>query len=640
MAQVLDDADDDVRRDGRRQRQMQRQQNEENHSVLARWLLQQWGWGKLSAPQVQEIANLASLDTQTAMAFGRVMPRLGRLASLGGQRAEVANMGRDLVRSLPPKDLETQQFEMTMVRGEAVMQEMLLPHMAFAQLYEHYPQWFFSKVCNEEKQVQFWSEMNVEGHPVGERDLGLAIPIGIHGDGVPVVAPGKTWQKSLDCINWSSLVGAGSTLETRFVIWVCFAHLQGQILGTKDHSMHAERHLPNNGLSLNLSGAKSPFTLGLNFHGRVGPSIWLRTMTRFWRLMRWSLEALWHGTWPTADAWGRDFDGDSVDGQRAGLPLAGGYYGVLWTIQGDLDWYHKAFHLSHWRHAQPCFLCQAKTTTLPWNVFLEDAPWRATTWQGDAWLAAHAERHFLLTLPGVSIISVYPDWLHCKHLGVDQYFLGSVLWMLVYVLSPGQEPQEAMHAVWEALQEQYGLQQTTGKFSMMRLSMFTNPTSPTAAFPRLKGKGNEVRHLTRPLWEVFRAWPKPDEEYYLQVELALKMSVDMELFLDDNGGFVLEQPLVFKKLVNDFLLLYVDLGQQAVQRGQLLFLTTIKTHYLAHLAESPLNPRKTWNYSGEDLMQKIKTIASASVRGTKGAMVHNKVMAKYSFAMHLMMLPA
>ena len=53
------------------------------------------------------------------------------------------------------------------------------------------PNGIFSKVCNEEKQVQFWSEMNVEGHPVGEGDLGLVIPIGIHGDGVPVVAPGS-----------------------------------------------------------------------------------------------------------------------------------------------------------------------------------------------------------------------------------------------------------------------------------------------------------------------------------------------------------------------------------------------------------------------------------------------------------------
>ena len=152
MAQEL--AVGGVQRGGRRQRQREEEPDAENISALARWLLQQWGWGKLSAPVVQVIANLANLDLQTAMASGRGIPRLERLARISGHRSEVANMGRDLVRSLPPKQLVTQQFEMRFARGEDEMQELLLPHVAFAQLHAHYPQWFFSKVCNEEKQVQ------------------------------------------------------------------------------------------------------------------------------------------------------------------------------------------------------------------------------------------------------------------------------------------------------------------------------------------------------------------------------------------------------------------------------------------------------------------------------------------------------
>ena len=177
--------------------------------------------------------------------------------------------------------------------------------------------------------------------------------------------------------------------------------------------------------------------------------------------------------------------------------------------------------------------------TCPWNIFTEDAPWRETTWQADEWLAAHENRHFLFTPPGVSIPSVYPDWLHTKHLGVDQYFLGSVLWLLVYQLSPGRDPQEALNEVWDAILEQYRFQHTPGRFSMMRLSMFSNPTAPRASFPRLKGKGHEVKHLTGPLLEVFKAWPKPNDEFYQQVEMALKLSADMEIFLRSHWGLCL-----------------------------------------------------------------------------------------------------
>ena len=97
-------AEAQVERGGRRQRQ-QRNQYPENTSALASRLLQQWGWGKLSAPQVQKIAALAALDVETARNTGRGLPGLERLARIGGERAEVANMGRDLMQTLPRSQL-------------------------------------------------------------------------------------------------------------------------------------------------------------------------------------------------------------------------------------------------------------------------------------------------------------------------------------------------------------------------------------------------------------------------------------------------------------------------------------------------------------------------------------------------------
>ena len=43
----------------------------------------------------------------------------------------------------------------------------------------------------------------------------------------------------------------------------------------------------------------------------------------------------------------------------------------------------------------------------------------------------------MLKLPGVSILSFYPDWMHCKSLGIDKFLLGSTLYVLVHYVLDG-----------------------------------------------------------------------------------------------------------------------------------------------------------------------------------------------------------
>ena len=43
----------------------------------------------------------------------------------------------------------------------------------------------------------------------------------------------------------------------------------------------------------------------------------------------------------------------------------------------------------------------------------------------------------MLSIEGVSILSFYPDWMHCKHLGIDKHLLGSCLYVLVHYILPG-----------------------------------------------------------------------------------------------------------------------------------------------------------------------------------------------------------
>ena len=42
----------------------------------------------------------------------------------------------------------------------------------------------------------------------------------------------------------------------------------------------------------------------------------------------------------------------------------------------------------------------------------------------------------MFSLPGVSIATVYPDAMHIKHLGTDQYDYGSVIKLLTHHMMP------------------------------------------------------------------------------------------------------------------------------------------------------------------------------------------------------------
>ena len=42
-----------------------------------------------------------------------------------------------------------------------------------------------------------------------------------------------------------------------------------------------------------------------------------------------------------------------------GKPLADGYFLVLWSIKGDLDYFAKQLHLRHYSRNEFCELCPA-----------------------------------------------------------------------------------------------------------------------------------------------------------------------------------------------------------------------------------------------------------------------------------------
>ena len=366
-------------------------------SKLASELLRLWSWGAMSAPLVQKLAAAAAED-------GLHHPQLTKVARIGGSGKYAGNMHRDLLLvaaesamlgdsiSTIPLNLKVKQN----VTREVPVQ-FLLPHKLFSNLFHCLHSSFVTSVLggSEDNAQKFWAEM--QNHPIVQARPQLQhpeawskmVPIGIHGDGVGYMAR-MAGGKSLDCLSWTSLLSKGSTEATTFLMFLIVKSV------VKD------------------SG--------------VG-----QTWSKAWKVLNWSLDALEQGTWPLLDWNNQPFQEGSVDLQKRGTPLADGYSATLFVIRSDLEFLANHFGLNSPASNFPCALCQADrdNNSRPWTDCRSTAAWADTCWERTGWAEAHPQCHPLFRRAGSGIDLVYPDLMHCKHLGVDQLLLGGVLTWLV-----------------------------------------------------------------------------------------------------------------------------------------------------------------------------------------------------------------
>jgi len=237
-------------------------------SALAQFLLSMFAWGDFSPQLVNEIASLAMRDFANARDDEEVLGDLVQLAKLGSHGRHSHNMHRDLMLQVEPQVKLPEPFYAQMKfagpHGEAT-QAILLPHELFASLFHDYKKgWNNSIVDDVSKLEEFWAGVaghpQMVGHPVRDREgyQRLAVPLGLHGDGVPITGLGKGWVKLSLVFSWTSLVSFGNTLFTQFYIWSVFEKLT--VSGLCDGTLYT-----------------------------------------FFKILTWSLKCLWLGKWPGED---------------------------------------------------------------------------------------------------------------------------------------------------------------------------------------------------------------------------------------------------------------------------------------------------------------------------------------------------
>ena len=250
-------------------------------SELVVFLLQQWAWGHLSAPEVQ-IHALKAYRDQVALlnsmniSEDRIADDLRRLAKLGSWGGHKQNIHSNLCTWLgnpncPSYFLHKVPLYKMKHDGSAdtsIITEdfaMFLPHVYFSWFYHNDKRRFsrlFSGGLDGNARKEFWRELKkrkdprLDVHPMTQTRgwEKVTIALLLHGDGVPVLQIGRAGTKSFETYSIQSVFTSGPSKEVKLLIFGLFAD-----------------------------------------------SICPSTMQEIWRIMCWSFYFLAEGRWPDVD---------------------------------------------------------------------------------------------------------------------------------------------------------------------------------------------------------------------------------------------------------------------------------------------------------------------------------------------------
>ena len=122
----------------------------------------------------------------------------------------------------------------------------------------------------------------------------------------------------------------------------------------------------------------------------------------------------------------------------------------------------------------------------------------------------------MLQIEGVSVLSFYPDWMHCKSLGIDKPLLGSTLYALVHYVLLGSVEQNVAQ-VWGDIERCYKELDTENRYGHMRQTMFH-----TRSQPKLKGKAGEVKDLGPVMVKIWEKYMNPNLLIHQKILVVLK----------------------------------------------------------------------------------------------------------------------
>ena len=179
------------------------------------------------------------------------------------------------------------------------------------------------------------------------------------------------------------------------------------------------------------------------------------------------------------------------------------------------------------------------------------------------------------------------------------------------------------------------------EFSTLSLRSFTDPDRPRFAYPKLKGRGAEIKDLVVPLLNVFDHYKRPGHRDDRIIMSMLEHQAQLQVILSDNAtqAFLSDDDATQVKLkVNAILHDYTLLANAADRRGVHLFSVAPKFHWFWHFGDRArlLNPRKGCTMLDEDVVGVCKIIVESCAHGTDSHNVHSSVVQTYRVGQHFL----
>ena len=259
----------------------------------------------------------------------------------------------------------------------------------------------------------------------------------------------------------------------------------------------------------------------------------------------------------------------------------------------------------------------------------------------EAWRAsADSSSHPLFKLPNISHHNIEVDELHVMHLGTTAHMLGNVLWVLCYDILPGR-PSDNMKSVWHDVDELYSGLGVPCRFSNITLSSFVDPDKAHSTYPKLRGKGAEIKDLVAPLLEVWKTHQRPGHGEDAHVRRMLSHQAKLQNLLSDTAAEPFLSEADAKQVmqcIEEVLRCYTLLANAADITNKVLWSITPKFHWLWHLGDRArlLHPRRGNCMIDEDFAGAIKQIVQSCAAGTESWKVPAALVDKYRVAQHFL----
>ena len=347
-------------------------------------------------------------------------------------------------------------------------------------------------------------------------------------------------------------------------------------------------------MTINLPGSKLhrdlrvPFTvLQTKFHFQY------QTKKAMLEIFLWSLDHLKKGMYPICrhdgTAWlTTDKARSKLTGQ---LPAKA----ILAEIRGDWDWLNSYFNIPVWNTASGmCWLCEAKWPESKFQT--------AAARSSGLSKAKFTQRVLDMGKPLCPLwewpdmapsFLILPDWLHVVDQGIGADIAGQLL-IDLSACYPGRSLELRVAELWKDIQILYSEHPTEYKLRALTPEILNKGKGkPANSIPTLKGPAAEIRHLI-PLLPILTAKHfSAGTEHQIACDKLARFLAQTYASMEAND--IKDLPKQGAKVAGQ----HMALENHAIRNGSTAFHIMPKIHLFQHICECGYPPKEFWTYLDE-----------------------------------------